>query len=134
MTRAPSHLYHYQAVLSRLAEEGTGSMRLSITAVVLAAAFGISPSIASVNPQSEPGHQSGQAAPHFEGASGDGLIVHRPLPVRGVADAREAPHLDNGTDGPTPHQTGPEPRGVSTGPAPHLDNGTDGPTPHIGSH
>ena len=114
--------------------------RLGLPAFALLVAFGAgADALAQGNPQSSPGDASGRtalhpAAPHFDGPTGAGQEVHRPVPTPGAADARQAPHLDNTTDGPTPHQTGPEPRNTAAGPAPHLDNTTDGPTPHTGRH
>ena len=66
-------------------------------------AFAAGAASAQGNPQSLPGSASGRAAPHFDGPTGGGQEVHRPLPVPGFADARQAPHLDSTTDGPTPH-------------------------------
>ena len=79
--------------------------RLGLPALALLAAFstGAADALAQGNPQSAPGSASGSAAPHFDGPTGAGQEVHRPLPVPDVAEARQAPHLDNTTDGPTPH-------------------------------
>lgn len=104
-------------------------IRRSLAAFALVATFG-GTALAQGTPQSAPGNMSGRAAPHFDGTVGGGPEIHRPVPVPGLADARQAPHLDNRSDGPVPHQPGPEPRSTNAGPAPHLDNTTDGPTTH----
>lgn len=78
--------------------------RLGLPALALLASFGAgAAALAAGNPQSEAGSASGRAAPHFDGPTGAGQEVHRPLPMPSAADARQAPHLDNTTDGPTPH-------------------------------
>lgn len=97
------HLHRHRAGIAPLPVTEDVMTRSTLPVIALLAAVQFAPALAHTDPTTITDNTSVGAVAHLGSTSGGGPEVHRPEPIRNWADMRQAPHLDNTTDGPTPH-------------------------------